>query len=82
VSCPDCRPRGMARFWLWLARFAFRRLQPGGKMPAGVPRVRDPEAPCTGFAPRKPKPGDYECRSDGHYLCAECAHLAPPEDPS
>ncbi len=78
MTCPECRPRGMTRFWLWLCRFASSRLPKGKKMPHGIPGIRDPEAPCTGYEPRKHEHGDYECESDGHYLCAECAHLAPP----
>lgn len=68
------------RFWLLVVRFSYRRLrnkflyQHGG-IPDGVPTIRDVDARCTGYEPRKNHPGDWDCEGDGHYLCSECCHL-------
>lgn len=62
-------------FWVWLARFAYRRAVKGKITPTGLPGHRDPESRCHAYDPRPDlQPGD--CASDGHYLCLECAHLA------
>lgn len=67
----------MERFWVWLCRFSARRIVIGkGEMPCGIPTIRDPDAKCTGYEPRKRKGGDWDCVGDGHYLCKECCHLA------
>ncbi|MCR9252316.1 MAG: hypothetical protein NXI20_17960 [bacterium] len=65
-------------FWKWLAIFAYKRIaKPQGKRPDGIPFHRSEDAICTGFEPRKKKPGDYDdCDSDGHYLCFKCCHLS------
>lgn len=44
------------------------------RMPTGIPTLRDPDARCAGFAPRRRTGCDWDCRGDGHYLCSECAH--------
>ena len=64
----------MQWFWLWLCRFAYRRLKASNpNMPIGVPNNRDPESPCPAFDPRPTKMGDYrDCEGDGHFLCKEC----------
>lgn len=62
-------------FWLWLIRLAYRKMKGNQPtLPTGIPGMRDPEAPCTGYAPRKRVLGDYAstCETDGHYLCKEC----------
>ncbi|WP_438423108.1 hypothetical protein [Aquimarina macrocephali] len=63
-------------FWLWLGRLCFRKLsKPKKVLPDGIPGRRSETALCTGYNPRKRKPGDYiECETDGHYLCDECCH--------
>lgn len=68
-------------FWRALARFAWRRLtKPGGRIPDGVPGIRDPEARCNAYSPRKRTNQDWECPGDGHYLCKEdCAFYSPDE---
>jgi len=64
------------RLWLSVVRFAFRRAAfQAAFAPDGVPGIRDRRAKCTGYAPRKSQPADFECIGDGHHLCAECAHL-------
>lgn len=69
----------MPRFWLWLCRFAYRRLRQRTAyrdLPHGIPGVRDPDHPCPIYAPRKRELGDWStCQGDGHYLCQECALL-------
>ena len=62
------------RFWLSIMRFAYRRCVIVTRVPDGVPTIRSMSAPCPGYAPRKKQPGDWECVTDGHYLCAECCH--------
>ena len=43
-------------------------------LPDGIPGIRDVNAKCTGYAPRKLELGEFNsCESDGHYLCEECA---------
>lgn len=71
----------MNLLWLWLCRFAYRRLkQSKGRFPNGVPTVRDVDSRCHAYEPRKRQLGDFrDCQGDGHYLCAECCHLAPIE---
>lgn len=64
----------MKRFWTAVVRFAYRRVAaPIGKLPDGVPGVRDIGAPCSAYAPRARLAGDSDCAGDGHYLCDECA---------
>lgn len=54
---------------------AYRKQAVANKNKFGVPGVRDPEAECSSYAPRKPLPGDFvDCQTDGHYLCKKCAH--------
>lgn len=70
-------------FWRLLALFAYRRwaalCPPDARKPHGVPGNRDPSHPCTAYAPRPRQAGDWGgCMTDGHYLCRECAHRAPP----
>jgi hypothetical protein len=73
------------RFWKWLTLYAYRRwsrldgparLNDGTtRKPVGVPGNRDPDHPCESYAPRPRQTGDWhDCLSDGHYLCAGCAH--------
>lgn len=71
----------MKRVWRALALFAYRRwATPEAERPLGVPGNRDPQAPCTVYAPRKWQPGDFQdCEGDGHYLCEGCAHYRAPE---
>lgn len=45
-------------------------------LPDGVPGIRDIEAICPAYSPRKRLPGDWsDCEGDGHYLCKGCALL-------
>lgn len=68
----------MKRIWKALALFFYRQwAMPGGPMPTGIPGIRDPENRCTGYEPRRRGGGDFDCESDGHYLCRECAHFTP-----
>jgi hypothetical protein len=69
-------------FWRWLCRFAYARWAPAQEVrPHGIPGHRDPEAPCTGYAPRPARFHDFtDCDSDGHYLCGECAHYRSPAE--
>ena len=68
--------------WKQVALFAYRRWASGSPVkPVGVPGNRDPEAPCTAFAPRPRHWNDWgRCETDGHYLCAECCHKVNPAD--
>jgi hypothetical protein len=62
------------KIWRGIIRFAWRRIvKPGGKIPDGVPTIRDAEARCEAYSPRKRSPRDWDCQGDGHYLCDECA---------
>lgn len=66
-------------FWHWLMLFAYKQYSKHctatSVLPVGVPNNRDPLSPCTGFAPRPVKLGDYlDCQTDGHYLCQLCCH--------
>jgi len=70
--------RKPGKFWLWLCRFAYRRLcsKTGydGKKPVGIPAQRDPDSPCEYYSPKAWR-GDWnDCCGDGHYLCNECCH--------
>jgi len=67
------------RFWLWVMRFAYRRVVIVTQVPDGVPTIRSTEDPCPGYAPRPRSGREWRCDSDGHYLCQECSHLGPPE---
>ena len=62
------------KFYKWLLRFSYRKLQHEiTKLPDGIPGIRDIEAKCTGYSPRKLSFGEFaECEGDGHYLCREC----------
>lgn len=66
----------MGKFWLCLCRFAYRRAAQASKVPPdGIPMMRDPDHPCSGYEPRTKKWQDWgRCRGDGHYLCNECCH--------
>ncbi len=73
--------REPGKFWLWLCRFAYRRLcrKVGGedKRPVGIPAQRDPDNPCESYSPRIKYGGDWsDCQGDGHYLCNECCHYS------
>lgn len=74
----------MNRFWLWLCRFAFRRLKQRvgyRELPTGVPFLRDVDNVCYVYSPRERLPGDWaDCQGDGHYLCRECALLRCDEE--
>lgn len=35
---------------------------------------RSPDAVCKGFERRPRRMGDYDCDTDGHYLCEVCCH--------
>ncbi len=71
----------MKRFWKWVALFAYRRwvsVRRPSDLPTGIPGHRDPDAPCSAYAPRRRMLGDWrDCQGDGHYLCVGCAHLDP-----
>lgn len=73
-----------ARIWLALARFCWRRLKavsPDGKVPDGVPGIRDADCRCPAYSPSRPIRKDwFGCHGDGHYLCPECCHYAPVEE--
>ncbi len=66
-------------FWLWLCRYAYRRLPPPDSPgePVGIPGRRDPDALCDTYTPktrRYPLVGWAGCHGDGHYLCRQdCA---------
>lgn len=68
----------MKRVWKAVALFAYRRWSkgsPDATMPVGVPGNRDPEHPCTAYAPRPFELPDWnDCETDGHYLCRDCVH--------
>ena len=68
----------MHRIWLWVARFAVRRLKGetrrGGRLPDGIPGIRDPYARCEWYMPGRRELGEFPCGGDGHYLCGECRH--------
>ena len=68
-------------FWRAVALFAYRRWARSEPVkPVGVPGNRDPLAPCHAFSPRARQFDDWgDCQTDGHYLCAECAHRSPPD---
>lgn len=63
-------------FFKKLCLFAYRRWAVADKiMPTGVPNNRDPDFPCSFYAPRPKLVGDFgQCEGDGHYLCNGCAH--------
>jgi hypothetical protein len=64
-------------FWLWLCRFAYKRLKPRNRLskePTGIPGRRDPDSLCDAYSPRDQNDGEWNgCQTDGHYLCKECA---------
>ena len=64
-------------FWKAVTRFAYRRWCPEGiSKPTGIPGHRDPESPCSAYAPRPKRYDDFQdCMGDGHYLCWECCHF-------
>lgn len=77
-------------FWVWVIRavyrFSYRRLVPtGGRVPVGIPGMRDPESKCEWYSPTgrrhsirgQMQGGWFECAGDGHYLCKECHHYTP-----
>ena len=67
-------------FWKAITIFAYRRWYDPSKnqnMPIGIPGIRDPSSPCSGFAPIPKKfAGESwgDCKTDGHYMCNECVH--------
>ena len=68
------------KFWLWLCRFAYKMLDAEvknseGKLPDGVPGIRDVDHKCPAYAPRKRDymKDHFKCGGDGHYLCIGCA---------
>ena len=70
----------MKWFWLWVMKFAYRRVATWTKEPPGIPFRRDPEYPCDGYEPRQSKLNDWgNCQTDGHYLCFKCCHREDPE---
>lgn len=57
--------------WKHLVQFV------NGRTPLiGEVGVRDPENPCAEYDGCG-YDGSGRCRSDGHYMCRECSHLAP-----
>lgn len=74
----------MKRIWLFICRFAFRRVMAGKDrqfIPVGLPYMRDPDSPCEHFTPSRKFPGwIHPCRGDGHYLCKECRYFEPEEE--
>lgn len=52
----------------------------GGRVPDGLPGIRDIDAPCEVFepvgAPHERAPGNGDCETDGHYICSECVHIS------
>ena len=44
-----------------------------------APGVRDPEVPCTEYAPGEPTDGG--CEGDGHHLCRRCVYHAEAPKP-
>jgi hypothetical protein len=70
----------MKKFWIWLCRYAFAKVKAetvNGRLPDGLPGIRDVNARCDMYAPRKRSGIDGECWGDGHYLCKGCAHYTP-----
>lgn len=69
------------RFWKRVLRFAYARLKRSpGRMPDGVPGIRDVDHPCSVFLPLKPgeeRDRFGQCMTDGHYLCRECVYMSP-----
>jgi hypothetical protein len=65
--------------WRRVMLYAYRKLaEAEPRKPVGIPGNRDPDNPCSAFAPRPRMAGDWaDCESDGHYLCLECAHRSP-----
>ena len=63
-------------FWLWLARFAVRRIKPNsyGGLPDGIPGRRSDDSRCPAYIPG-PVANGADCDGDGHYLCYECINL-------
>ncbi len=72
----------MKRFYLWLCRWSYKKAQIGGVVLVGTPAMRDPNAICRSYTPRKRKNGDSECWGDGHYCCNECALYVPEHENS
>jgi hypothetical protein len=70
------------RIWLWLLRLSYTKIATASpELPDGVPGFRSKDAQCSGYSPRKLKPGDFtDCEGDGHYLCKECCHLINKDD--
>lgn len=68
-------------FWRRVLRFAYHRLMlVPGRLPDGIPGIRDVDRPCAGFTlmNRGEQRGALsKCPSDGHYLCQECAYISP-----
>ena len=69
------KPKG---FWLTLCRWSYRHAAKASPVkPVGIPMNRDPASPCTSYEPREAVDADWrDCQTDGHYLCAECAHIS------
>ncbi|MHB9005129.1 MAG: hypothetical protein ACYC6C_13940 [Coriobacteriia bacterium] len=64
-------------------RFLYRRIKDDGtRIPTGVPTIRDPDARCDYYSPRRQYAGGGGwggCHGDGHYLCRECERYEPEE---
>jgi hypothetical protein len=69
----------MQRIWRRVLRFAYNRLkQQHGRLPNGIPGIRDVDHPCSGYTPLKPgeeRGPEAQCMSDGHYMCGECVYF-------
>lgn len=67
------------RIWLWVIRFAYRRIELAGTIPDGIPGIRDSMNRCSGYMPlhSNAKFHHFECYGDGHYLCSDCSNFRP-----
>ena len=54
-----------------------------GRTRAGMPGVRDPEFPCSAYAPFgepfQHSEGGGTCDTDGHFMCVECTQISTRE---
>jgi len=63
------------RFWRRLTLFAYKHYTGSDKVaPLGTRFIRDPDAPCEEYDPRKHLGTWADCDTDGHYLCKNCCH--------
>jgi hypothetical protein len=56
--------------------------QPADSATMAWKRDSTPGCDCDGFNPLPRELGDSRCQGDGHYMCRECAHFAPDEEPT